>query len=126
MFKKLKESVKFLKKEIVPIYYALLDRRTPILAKLVAGLTVGYMLSPIDLIPDFIPVLGWLDDLVIVPLLIRLTLRLIPKQIIAEIKGRIDGGERLQKKWVYALPILILYGYLVFVLFKYARPWLGF
>lgn len=76
--KKAKELVRKLKVEIVPIYYSLFDKRTPILAKAIAVITIGYLLSPIDLIPDFIPILGLLDDLIIVPLLIKLTLKLIP------------------------------------------------
>lgn len=67
MLQKLKENVKKLKQETVPIYQALFDPRTPLSAKIVAGLTIAYLLSPIDLIPDFIPVLGLLDDLIIVP-----------------------------------------------------------
>lgn len=79
MLQKLKENVKKLKQETVPIYHALFDSRTPVMAKILAALTVAYLLSPIDLIPDFIPVLGLLDDLIIVPLLIKATLELIPK-----------------------------------------------
>lgn len=67
MLQKLKENVKKLKQETVPIYHALFDPRTSLSAKIVAGLTIAYLLSPIDLIPDFIPVLGLLDDLIIVP-----------------------------------------------------------
>lgn len=67
MLQKLKENVKKLKQETFPIYNALFDSRTPVMAKILAALTVAYLLSPIDLIPDFIPVLGLLDDLIIVP-----------------------------------------------------------
>jgi uncharacterized membrane protein YkvA (DUF1232 family) len=58
MFTKAKEKVKKLKQEIVPIYYALFDERTPLSAKIIAWLTVGYLLSPIDLIPDFYTNIG--------------------------------------------------------------------
>ena len=67
MLQKLKENVKKLKQETFPIYNALFDSRTPVMAKILAALTVAYLLSPIDLIPDFIPVLGLLDGLIIVP-----------------------------------------------------------
>lgn len=67
MLQKLKENVKKLKQETFPIYHALFDSRTPVMSKILAALTVAYLLSPIDLIPDFIPVLGLLDDLIIVP-----------------------------------------------------------
>ncbi|HSM62649.1 MAG TPA: YkvA family protein, partial [Gillisia sp.] len=64
---KLKEKVKHLKSEIQVLSIAYSDKRTPWTAKLLIGLTVGYLLSPIDLVPDFIPVLGILDDLILVP-----------------------------------------------------------
>lgn len=123
MLRKLKEQVRKLKQETVPIYYALFDRRTPLSAKILAGVTVAYLLSPIDLIPDFIPVLGLLDDLILVPLLIKATLRLIPKYVIDDIKVKFDSKEKLPAKWYYAVPVVLLYGYLLFVLFGYARQW---
>ena len=88
---KLKEKVRKLKAEIQVLIFAYSDRRTPLMAKLVIGLTVGYLLSPIDLIPDFIPVLGILDDLIIVPLLIMWSINLIPKNILEE------AGKTLRK-----------------------------
>lgn len=109
MFKRLKQIVRKLKQEIVPLYYALFDKQTPIIAKIFAGITVGYLLSPIDLIPDFIPVLGLLDDLIIVPLLIKFTLTLIPKHIIDDIKNKIDSQQKLPQKWYYAIPIVVIY-----------------
>lgn len=123
MFRLLKEKIKKLKQETVPIYYALFDRRTPLSAKLLAALTVTYLLSPIDLIPDFIPVLGLLDDLIIVPLLITATLKLIPQYVLDDIKSKIDSKERLPTKWYYALPVVVLYGYLLFVIFRHAKQW---
>ena len=62
------------------------DKRTPWYAKLIALLVAGYAISPIDLIPDFIPVLGYLDDVIIVPLGIMLAVRLIPKPLMAELR----------------------------------------
>jgi uncharacterized membrane protein YkvA (DUF1232 family) len=106
---KLKELDRTLKREIVPIYYAMLDKRTPIIAKVLAGVTIGYMLSPIDLIPDFVPVLGLLDDLILVPILIKLTLHFIPKELINEIKNKIESGQKLPKKWYFAIPIVLIY-----------------
>src|SRR5262247_3736587 len=66
------------------LYLASRDRRVPWPAKAVAALTVAYALSPIDLIPDFIPVLGYLDDLVLVPLGLALAIRLVPPPLLAE------------------------------------------
>ena len=78
------ERARALKADIYALYLASRDPRVPRLAKVVAALTVGYALSPIDLIPDFIPLLGHLDDLVLVPLGLALAIRLIPRPILAE------------------------------------------
>lgn len=79
-------------RETSALYYAFLDRRTPAPAKLVAGLTVAYALSPIDLLPDFIPALGLLDDLLIVPAGAALALRLIPPAIMEECRTKAAEG----------------------------------
>ena len=119
MLEKMKQIVMELKKEIVPLYYALFDKRTPILAKIFASITVGYLLSPIDLIPDFIPILGLLDDLIIVPILIKFTITLIAKQIIEDIKNEIDSKQRLPQKWYYAIPIILIYMALIILTVKH-------
>ncbi|WP_423776370.1 YkvA family protein [Aurantimonas coralicida] len=72
-----------MKREVLVLWVAARDRRTPWAARMVAFLTAAYALSPIDLIPDVIPVLGYLDDLVIVPLGVWLALRLIPDDLVA-------------------------------------------
>lgn len=77
LFDKFKKEIKF--------YQAILrDPRTPKLSKFFLGLAVGYALNPIDLIPDFIPVIGHLDDLIIIPGLIFIAIRLIPKKLLQE------------------------------------------
>ncbi len=121
MFDKLKQIVRKLKQEIVPLYYALFDKRTPIIAKIFAGLTVGYLLSPIDLIPDFIPVLGLLDDLIIVPLLIKFTINLIPTHIIEDIKNKINRQQKLPQKWYYAIPIILIYVALIILIVRHFK-----
>ena len=77
-----------LKAETYALYLAYRDPRTPWLARIFAAVVVGYAFSPIDLIPDFIPVLGYLDDLVLVPLGIWLTLKLIPPEVMADSRAR--------------------------------------
>jgi uncharacterized membrane protein YkvA (DUF1232 family) len=79
-----KERVAALHAQVVVLYLACRDPRVPLLAKVIAGLVVAYVLSPIDLIPDFIPVLGYVDDLFLVPLGLMLAYRLIPETILAE------------------------------------------
>ena len=70
-----------LKKEILILYYAMKDKRTTLLSKIPALVSVLYLLSPIDLIPDFIPFAGYVDDLVVVPLLLNLSIRLLPEEV---------------------------------------------
>lgn len=116
--KNIKTKVRELKKETIVLAHALVDKRTPVLAKIFAAMTVAYLLSPIDLIPDFIPVLGLLDDLVLVPILIKTTVSLIPKSLLDELRTKVDSDEKLQKKWYYALPIIVIYLLLLFLLYK--------
>lgn len=77
-----KEKAKQLKSKVMVVYYAYRDPRTPWFAKVIAGLVVAYAFSPIDLIPDFIPVLGLLDDLLLIPAGVALCLRMIPKEVL--------------------------------------------
>jgi len=79
-----KERVQALKKETIALALACRHPRVPWYAKALALIVVGYALSPIDLIPDFIPVLGYLDDLVLIPLGIMLVIRMIPADVLAE------------------------------------------
>ncbi len=111
----LKEKFKSIKTLIPTLYYAMKNKKTPCLPKLLAALTVAYALSPIDLISDFIPVIGYIDDLIILPILITLTIKLIPKSILEECRRHaISAHEnQLKKKWIYALPILIIYLFVI-------------
>ncbi len=77
-----------LKTETLALYYACRDPRTPWAARLLAGAVVAYAVSPIDLIPDFIPVLGYLDDLLLVPAGIALAVRLVPAEVMTECRQR--------------------------------------
>ena len=77
-----------MKADIVALWLAARDKRTPLPAKLVAATVAAYALSPIDLIPDFIPILGYLDDLLILPLGIVLAVRLIPRPLMDEFRAQ--------------------------------------
>jgi len=79
-----KQQAKRLKWEVYALYLAYCDPRVPWYARLFAAIVVAYAFSPIDLIPDFIPVLGYLDDLVLIPLGIALALKMIPVEVMAE------------------------------------------
>lgn len=107
-FNSLKAAAKSLKKNIFLLYLAYKHPKTPLLAKLISIITVIYALSPIDLIPDFIPILGYLDDLLIVPLGITLSIKLIPKDILNECRELNYDTEELKKKGVYGCIIILL------------------
>ena len=84
MFPRLKEKAKKLKQEIYVLYLAYKDPRVLWYAKIFIVILVGYAISPIDLIPDFIPVIGYLDDLILLPLGIFLAIKMIPREVIIE------------------------------------------
>ncbi|TXF74835.1 YkvA family protein [Chryseobacterium sp.] len=84
LLKKIKEKAKKLKTELVVLHLAYQHPETPWIPKALIVLIIGYALSPIDLIPDFIPIIGLLDDLILLPLGIYWTIQLIPKNIITE------------------------------------------
>ena len=88
MLESLKRHASALKAETYALYLAARHSDTPWYAKLVAGMTVAYAFSPIDLIPDFVPVLGYVDDLIIVPLGAALAIRLIPPEVMTECRAR--------------------------------------
>ena len=114
----LKDRAKQLKIDIPAVFLALKRKETPWYAKLLAGVTVGYALSPIDLIPDFIPVLGYLDDLIILPALVALTIRCVPPQVMAECRAQAAGmwSSGKPKRWYYAVPIVLVWLLVVFLI----------
>ncbi len=87
-WERIKKHLLEIKEQVHALYLASRDRRTPWYAKAVAGLVVAYALSPIDLIPDFIPVLGYLDDLLIVPAGMALAIKLIPREVMQEAREK--------------------------------------
>jgi uncharacterized membrane protein YkvA (DUF1232 family) len=116
MFARLKRWAEGVKRDVIALWIAARDPRTPLGAKLLAGATAAYALSPIDLIPDFIPVLGYLDDLVIVPLGIWLAVRLIPASLMEEFRGQADGLGKCPSSRAAAVAILILWAIMLGVL----------
>ncbi|TAK32411.1 MAG: DUF1232 domain-containing protein [Myxococcaceae bacterium] len=98
-----------LKRDVRAVSLACRDPRVPWYAKLLAGLVVAYAVSPIDLIPDFIPVLGYLDDLILVPAGIALVLRLIPADVMADCRLREETLEGRPAGWGAAAVIVLLW-----------------
>jgi uncharacterized membrane protein YkvA (DUF1232 family) len=88
MLDNLKQRVKDLKRETYALYLAARHPKTPWYAKLFASAVAAYAFSPIDLIPDFIPVIGYLDDLILVPLGLVIAIKLIPQEVMAECRSR--------------------------------------
>ena len=111
IIEKWKQGARELKAETYALYLAYKHPHTPWFAKAFAGLVIAYAFSPIDLVPDFIPVLGYLDDLVLVPLGITLALKLIPATVMIECRtqAQIDMGEGKPVKWLTAVVIIAIW-----------------
>ena len=119
----MKTWAKRIKRDGVTLWFAGKHPLTPWYAKSLGLFVVAYALSPIDLIPDFIPVLGYLDDLILVPLYITLAVRWIPTPILADARARADqslSGEK-PTRWFYVLPVVIIWLILLAVLGKVVR-----
>ncbi|MBF5045505.1 DUF1232 domain-containing protein [Aggregicoccus sp. 17bor-14] len=117
-----KQRARELKRETAALVIAVRRPDVPWHAKLLAGLVVAYALSPIDLIPDFIPVLGYLDDLLLLPLGILLVRRLIPPGVLEECRAQALREERLKKtNWAAAAVIVLLWLSLGVALWRWWR-----
>ena len=116
----LKERARKLKTDIPALFLALKDKETPVLAKVLASITVAYALSPIDLVPDFIPVLGYIDDIILLPMLIVATIKFIPKNVLDRCRKQSEGmwKEGKPKKWYYAMPIVLIWLVIIVLLLK--------
>ncbi|WP_238899075.1 DUF1232 domain-containing protein [Clostridium sp. YIM B02500] len=116
----LKDRAKKLRSDIPAIYIALKKKEAPVIAKVFAMITIIYALSPIDLIPDFIPVIGLLDDIILLPILITITIKFIPEEIISQCRIEAENlwinGK--PKRWYFAIPILLVWIALIFLTLK--------
>ena len=120
----LKSKARLLKREVTVLYFAYRDTRTPWYARIFTLLVVSYALSPIDLIPDFIPVLGYLDDLILVPAGIFIALKMIPADVMSDARQQANDPLQIKKiGWIFAAIILIIWALILFmiVLFVYQR-----
>ena len=118
-----KQLAKKLKQETYTVYLASIDYRVPWYTRTIAAIVVAYAFSPIDLIPDFIPVIGYLDDLLIVPLGIWLLLKMIPPHILSECrqKAAVEIADKKPINWVAAGVIIAIW----FLLGILAAIWIG-
>jgi len=107
---RLKSWARALKRDVIALWIAAHDPHTPWIAKLIAGAVAAYALSPVDLIPDFVPVLGYVDDLLIVPLGMALAIRLVPPALMMEFRAlAVERGERPRS---YAAATMIVVAWL--------------
>lgn len=106
-----RQQLKKLKQETYAIYIACKDPRVPWYARLLAGVVVAYAFSPIDLIPDIIPVIGYLDDLILVPLGIALVIKLIPPAVLQDCRQQAAAAmaEGKPTNWVAAIIVVVLW-----------------
>ncbi len=116
---RLKFRAASIRSESLALHFAYQNPATGLLPKLIILITLGYALSPVDLIPDFIPVLGYIDDLIIIPALISLSIKLIPGEIMAE--ARLQAREsdmRPGRRWIAGIIIISVWLLIITVLIK--------
>lgn len=104
-----RQQARTLKRELHAVYLASRDRRSPWYAKLLAVAILAYASSPIDLIPDPIPIVGHVDDLVLIPLGVLLLRRLVPAEVLAEARARAHAAQGARTGWVAALVIVMVW-----------------
>ncbi|WP_426451158.1 YkvA family protein [Paenibacillus sp. S-38] len=109
MLDRIKREARRLKSQLMTLYLCAKDPRVPFGVRLFALLVAAYAFSPIDLIPDFIPVLGYLDDLILVPLGIMLVLRWIPKPVLEDNRRRAEALQTRPKNWVTAALFILVW-----------------
>jgi uncharacterized membrane protein YkvA (DUF1232 family) len=97
-FERSKQMARLFKRELIIYQRVLKDERTPARAKIFLTLAVGYLCMPFDLIPDFIPVVGHLDDAVIIPALVFVALRSVPREIVSEHREQVARGQAIHKR----------------------------
>ncbi|ORM72888.1 hypothetical protein HA48_12360 [Pantoea wallisii] len=124
MFMRLRRWARLIKRDVLTLWFACRDPRTPWWFKLLAFGIVAYALSPIDLIPDFIPIIGLLDDAIIVPLGVIVLLRLLPREIRISSAERADVQRARGKKIVswagFGLMLLIWLAVVIYLVQRYA------
>ena len=111
VFQKIHNWAKELKCDVLVLWFALKNLETPLIARAVAFITVAYALSPIDLIPDFLPILGYLDDLILIPIFIWITIKLVPDDVMAQSRKQAQEwleSNQLKPKSYFGLVIILL------------------
>ena len=125
MIDRLKAWARRLQRDIVVLAVAIRDPRTPWYAKLLGVAVIAYALSPIDLIPDFIPVLGYLDDLLLLPLALWLLAHLIPAHILSQHRSALEAGARLPPNRTAAVIVVAIWIFTAVILGRWLWQRLG-
>jgi uncharacterized membrane protein YkvA (DUF1232 family) len=127
---RLKAWAQRLKAELVALWFCTRHPRTPRLAKILATALAAYAFSPIDLIPDFIPVLGYLDELVILPAGIWLVLKLVPEDVLAECREQaarwLDEQRPKPRNYLAAALIVVIWLAVLWLAWRWAESWLAY
>lgn len=104
-----KSWAKRLKRDILSLYFAYKDKRVPLLTKILILLVISYAFSPIDLIPDFIPILGYLDDLILLPIGIYIVIKLIPEDVLVDARERASNTSIRPQNWIAGIFIIMIW-----------------
>lgn len=127
MLARLKRWAKQLKAEVVALWFAYRHPQTPWYAKWLAVAVVAYAFSPIDLIPDFIPVLGFLDDALLLPIGIWLTIKFIPRPVLDECRGKaaqwLSEQHDKPQNWTAAIVIVVLWLLIAWLVWEHFGHW---
>ena len=106
-----KQQARYLKRDVYALYLACKDPRVPWYARVLALCVVGYAFSPIDLIPDFVPILGYVDDLILIPLGVAAVIKLIPPPVLSESRDKAQAvlNQKKPTNWVAAGVIVLIW-----------------
>ena len=123
MLERLKQWARSCKSDIIALHLAMKHPRTPLYAKILAAVVVGYALSPIDLIPDFIPVLGYIDDVILVPLGIALVIKLLPDEVLQQCREeiRMNPPTFRPKMWIAACAVILVWAAIAYHLWEWLK-----
>ena len=127
---RLRDWARRVKRDIVALWFCARHPRTPLIAKITAAAVVAYAFSPIDLIPDFIPVLGLLDDLVLLPAGIWLVLKLVPPAVLDQCRQDaarwLEQGRKTPRSRIGALLVVLLWILFIGLGWRWAQTWLAY
>lgn len=119
----LKQWARNLKNEIIAMYFVMKHPKTPLYLRILVAIVVGYALSPIDLIPDFVPIFGYIDDMILLPLGIALIIKIVSKNILQECREKAKNNPTVSKPkiWIAAYIIILLWFTVFYMLYEWLK-----